>query len=107
MQKQFDISKIQNLGPILEDAFNAGVTAFTLFDRVSIPTPPSQSFTISTSNGQETAEKLEGVIVFTQTKRAYWPLTSDATTPMMGNQPDSSSEAGTRGTRTPARLIVD
>ena len=96
----FDLSGIQNLPELLEDALIAGATAFELFERISIPAGGGTHFDIPGPSGSTAEPSLQGVVIHSNPRRAYWP----GNEPAQGNPPDCSSDDGVNGTGDPGGL---
>jgi hypothetical protein len=93
----FNASGLNNLPDLLSDAVDAGATAFTLFDRITIPAGGATRFEIPSAEGVEPFNTIQGVVMHSQKRRAFWSTTE----PREGNPPECSSEDGVRGIGSP------
>ena len=96
----FDLSGIQDLPELLEDALIAGATSFELFERISIPAGGGTHFDIPGPSGSTAEPSLQGVVIHSSPRRAYWP----GNEPTQGNPPDCSSDDGVNGNGDPGGL---
>ena len=96
----FDLSGIQGLPELLEDALIAGATSFELFERISIPAGGGTRFDVPGPEGSTAEESLQGVVIHSSTRRAYWP----GNEPTQGNPPDCTSDDGINGVGDPGGL---
>ena len=93
----FNAQGLNRLPDLLTDAVDAGATAFTLFDRITIPAGGATRFEIPTAEGMEPVNTIQGVVMHSQKRRAYWSTVE----PREGNPPECSSEDGQQGIGTP------
>ena len=93
----FDLSGIQDLPELLEDARIAGATSFELFERIVIPAGGGTRFDVPGPSGSTAEESLEGVVIHSSPRRAYWP----GDEPAQGNPPSCSSDDGVNGVGDP------
>jgi len=96
----FDLSGIQDLPELLEDALIAGATSFELFERITIPAGGGTHFDIPGPSGSTAEPSLQGVVIHSNPRRAYWP----GNEPAQGNPPDCSSDDGVNGIGDPGGL---
>ena len=96
----FNLSGIQGLPELLEDALIAGATSFELFERISIPAGGGTRFDVPGPEGSTAEESLQGVVIHSSTRRAYWP----GNEPTQGNPPDCTSDDGINGVGDPGGL---
>jgi hypothetical protein len=96
----FDLSGIQGLPELLEDALIAGATSFELFERITIPAGGGTRFDVPGPSGSTAEESLQGVVIHSSTRRAYWP----GNEPTQGNPPDCTSDDGINGVGDPGGL---
>lgn len=93
----FNAQGLNRLPDLLTDAVDAGATAFTLFDRITIPAGGATRFEIPSAEGMEPVNTIQGVVMHSQKRRAYWSTAE----PREGNPPECSSEDGQQGIGTP------
>ena len=99
----FNAQGLNRLPDLLTDAVDAGATAFTLFDRITIPAGGATRFEIPSAEGMEPVNTIQGVVMHSQKRRAYWSTSE----PREGNPPECSSEDGLRGIGMPSGVCKE
>ena len=99
----FNAQGLTRLPDLLTDAVDAGATAFTLFDRITIPAGGATRFELPSAEGTESVSTIQGVVMHSQKRRAYWSTVE----PREGNPPECSSEDGLRGIGSPGGVCKE